>query len=327
MCKISLQSGALLPQICKSVARPRHQANSGFRWTTIAGESRNRGQTKRVSFWILFTFMQLCICAHTCRVYIEIDYSNRRKAKERAMDLLHEGKKTEALPHCRKAIDITHAMALQLIQVCRSMNVDCIVAPFEADGQLAYLSLHRIADYVITEDSDLMVFGCGKILYKLDLAGGCQLFDAAKLHLSMGCPVNMYTADRFRHMCILAGCDYIASLPGIGLHRARKFMFRAAETDIWKALGKIRSQLNMRKLDVTEEYKINFMKANATFRHMGGAIYTWPIPKSLAPIRNIARMLAIYRTMNTRLWCWRWAASIHWQWKLWTTGILIVVVG
>ena len=32
-----------------------------------------------------------------------------------------------------------------------------LVAPFEADAQLAYLNLNGFADFVITEDSDLLV--------------------------------------------------------------------------------------------------------------------------------------------------------------------------
>jgi 5'-3' exonuclease len=40
------------------------------------------------------------------------------------------------------------------------MGIDVIVAPYEADAQLAYLNRTKIADYVITEDSDLVLFGC-----------------------------------------------------------------------------------------------------------------------------------------------------------------------
>lgn len=32
-------------------------------------------------------------------------------------------------------------MALDLIKVCRARNIDCIVAPYEADAQLAYLAI------------------------------------------------------------------------------------------------------------------------------------------------------------------------------------------
>ena len=32
-------------------------------------------------------------------------------------------------------------MALELMKACRTKHVDCIVAPYEADSQLAYFSL------------------------------------------------------------------------------------------------------------------------------------------------------------------------------------------
>ena len=41
--------------------------------------------------------------------------------------------------------------------------MECIVAPYEADSQLAYLNKEGIVDVVITEDSDLLVFGCKKV--------------------------------------------------------------------------------------------------------------------------------------------------------------------
>lgn len=52
-------------------------------------------------------------------------------------------------------------------------NVPYIVAPYEADAQLAYLELHGYVDGIITEDSDLLVFGCRKVLFKLDVDGKC----------------------------------------------------------------------------------------------------------------------------------------------------------
>lgn len=60
----------------------------------------------------------------------------------------------------RRAVDVTHEMAVEVIRECRKRNVDCIVAPYEADAQLAYFSIKGIAQVVLTEDSDLMLFGC-----------------------------------------------------------------------------------------------------------------------------------------------------------------------
>lgn len=43
------------------------------------------------------------------------------------------------------------------------MGVDCVIAPYEADAQLAYLNRTGYADFVITEDSDLLLFGCRQV--------------------------------------------------------------------------------------------------------------------------------------------------------------------
>lgn len=60
------------------------------------------------------------------------------------------------------------------------MGVECIVAPYEADAQLAYLSREGIVDLVITEDSDLLVFGSKRVsvhaVSVCSLVRMCQLF-------------------------------------------------------------------------------------------------------------------------------------------------------
>lgn len=50
-----------------------------------------------------------------------------------------------------------------LNQAARARGVDCVVAPYEADAQLAYLTKSGLAQAVITEDSDLLAFGCKKV--------------------------------------------------------------------------------------------------------------------------------------------------------------------
>jgi len=77
--------------------------------------------------------------------------------------MLRLGKTNEASSLLKRSVDVTHKMALNLIKRCRGINVDCIVAPYEADPQLAYLNLCGIAHVVITEDSDLLLFGCKRV--------------------------------------------------------------------------------------------------------------------------------------------------------------------
>lgn len=192
----------------------------------------------------------------------------RNLAKSRASELLRLGKTEEARKHLNSAVDVTHQMAHELMVECRKKNVDCIVAPYESDSELCYLNIKGIADVVVSEDSDLTLFGCKKVLFKLALDGSCLLFDADKLHLAMNCPKEKFSFDKFRIMAVLSGCDYLSSLPGIGLAKSLKFVNMTEETDMKKALKKIPSYLNMRKIEVSDEYIENFQKAIATFKYM-----------------------------------------------------------
>lgn len=178
----------------------------------------------------------------------------RHESKKRAAELLRLGKVEEARSHMRRCVDVTHEMALKLIKECRARNVDCIVAPYEADAQMAWLNKVELAQYIITEDSDLTLFGAKRVIFKLDLTGAGLLVEADKLYLAMGCKKEKYTFDKFRRMCILSGCDYLDSLPGIGLAKACKFMLKTEEDDMWRALKKIPSYLNMRNLVVSIEF-------------------------------------------------------------------------
>lgn len=84
---------------------------------------------------------------------------NRKKGAE----LLRLDKAKEAEVYLRRCIDVTHEMAKNLMSACRLRNVDCIVAPYEADAQLAYFSMNDIVDLIVTEDSDLLLFGAKKV--------------------------------------------------------------------------------------------------------------------------------------------------------------------
>ena len=95
--------------------------------------------------------------------------------------------------------------------------VRIVQSPGESDAQLTYLSLNGMVDVVVTEDSDLIVYGCQKIVYKLSPAGSCSVYDRKLLNVP-------YDFAVFRWMCILAGCDYMkGGLKGMGLVKSKKF--------------------------------------------------------------------------------------------------------
>ncbi|KRZ25807.1 Translation initiation factor IF-2, mitochondrial [Trichinella pseudospiralis] len=126
----------------------------------------------------------------------------RQSLKEKGQALSKSGKHREARQCFQQATEITFDMIVNLIKAIKSIpNVDYLVAPYEADAQLAYLAQNGIAHLVISEDSDLIPFGCSKVLFKMDMLGNGVLYEKEKLHLAMNVPEE--------------SCDYLENLPGI----------------------------------------------------------------------------------------------------------------
>jgi exonuclease-1 len=87
----------------------------------------------------------------------------RETHKEKGLELLKQGDINGAKESFQKAIEITKTMVYTLIKVFRELNIDFIVAPYEADAQLAFLSLNNYIACIITEDSDLLAYGCAAV--------------------------------------------------------------------------------------------------------------------------------------------------------------------
>ncbi|XP_046546181.1 exonuclease 1-like isoform X2 [Haliotis rubra] len=172
-----------------------------------------------------------------CRLPSKKDVENTRRERremnrKKAAAFLREGKRSEAKECLQRSVDVTPQMALQLMNACREQGVDCIVAPYEADAQLAYLNKIGVAQIVVTEDSDLLLFGCDKVIFKMDVFGNGILVEQSRLNEVLKIRSDFYTFDKFRYMCILSGCDYLASLPGIGLAKANKVFRMARQADL-----------------------------------------------------------------------------------------------
>ncbi|XP_013785317.2 exonuclease 1-like [Limulus polyphemus] len=206
---------------------------------------------------------------------------NREKSRKKAKEYLREGKLKEARECFQRSVDVTSEMAHELIKACRQKGVDCIVAPYEADAQLAYLNKIGIVQIVITEDSDLILFGCEKILFKMDTGGRGILVEKTKIPVSMGNHAESFTFDKFRYMCILSGCDYLPSLPGIGLAKSCKFFSLTTNPNLEMVLPKVPTYLKMPNLEVSSIYKENFIKANNTFLYQ---LVFCPLQRRLVPL-------------------------------------------
>jgi hypothetical protein len=72
-----------------------------------------------------------------------------------------------------------------LIEICKTQRLPFIVAPFEADAQLVKLNEETSNSFIITIDSDIIIFGANRVVYPLKgtfdfVTGTCYLYDAVK---------------------------------------------------------------------------------------------------------------------------------------------------
>jgi exonuclease-1 len=109
-------------------------------------------------------------------------------------------------------------------------GIDYMVAPYESDSQIAKLIHLGLADFAITEDSDLVVYGV-KVVLKLTQDGECDYID-----------LNRWTSEDVDSLflkqylkldyigrlesAILSGSDYNHSVKGIGIKRAVKNIYK-----------------------------------------------------------------------------------------------------
>ncbi|OWK63126.1 Exonuclease 1 [Lonchura striata] len=219
-------------------------------------------------------------CTLPSKKEVEKARRERRQASLlKGKQLLQEGRLSEARECFGRSVNITHAMAHEVIKAARAQGVDCIVAPYEADAQLAYLNKTGMVQAIITEDSDLLAFGCKKVFLKIDKFGNGLEIDQTRLGncKQLG---NVFTEEKFRYMCILSGCDYLPSIHGIGLAKACKLLKLANNPDIIKVIKKMGQYLKM-NITVPEEYIQGFTRANNTFLYQ---LVFDPVNRKLVPL-------------------------------------------
>jgi exonuclease-1 len=151
------------------------------------------------------------------------------------------------------------------------------VAPYEADGQLAYLSEIGYVDYINTEDSDLLALGCKKVIYKLENDGKCIEIKLDNLGKCRELNFSLFNSDKFLQFCILSGCDYF-KIKGIGNKKAYQIIKDINTTkDLFQ-------QLRKAYRDMPDDAEELFEKAFLTFRFQ--VVYD-PLEKKMVYMNEI----------------------------------------
>ena len=120
----------------------------------------------------------------------------------------------------------------------QALGVHYIVAPGEADALCAQMVLKRKAHACMSDDTDMFVYGCPRVLRHLNLIDEtCTMYDMSKILNLLG-----ITMTEFRQICVVSGTDYNCPTTSSRMHlhlkltlklfkQYKKCIQEAAETD------------------------------------------------------------------------------------------------
>ncbi|KUI72351.1 Exodeoxyribonuclease 1 [Cytospora mali] len=186
----------------------------------------------------------------------------REESKKAGLELLKAGKPSQAQLELQKAIDVTPEMARHLIDELKKDEISYVVAPYEADAQLVYLERMGFITGIISEDSDLLVFGAKRLLTKMDQHGQCVEINRRDFCAVREISLTGWTDDQFRQMAIFSGCDYLEGIGNIGLKTAYRMMRK------YKTPERVIQMLQFDgKFRVSENYLAQYKQAELTFLH------------------------------------------------------------
>lgn len=214
----------------------------------------------------------------------------RKDEKNKNMQLANkfslEGDIDKARNVSRRALKITGKMLNTLIEVLKKLQIKVIIAPYEADSQIAFLYKTKLCDFIISEDSDLIPFGCNRILYKLGADGEGNYFDYENLEKSDLGKFNLFkTLNKIQKVefCVLSGCDYLPSLKGLGVKRAiEMFSNNSNIIEIIKEMKK-NTIYSQGFKEIVYDYLEEAKKSVAMFFNQ--SVYD-PIQKQIVPVHD-----------------------------------------
>ncbi|KAK5114370.1 hypothetical protein LTR62_002622 [Meristemomyces frigidus] len=205
--------------------------------------------------------------------------ARRKESRKAGLELLRMGRVSQAHLELQKAVDVSPLMARELIEELKRLDVPYIVAPYEADSQMAYLEKKGMIDGIVSEDSDLLVFGTQCLLTKLDQYGECIMINRADFTACREISLVGWTDKEFRIMAMLSGCDYLPGIDNIGLKTAYRLVRKHKGVD-----RIIRNVQFENKKKVPAGYLEAFARAEHTF------LYQWvfcPEAQALVNLNDI----------------------------------------
>lgn len=187
---------------------------------------------------------------------------SRQENKALGMKFLSAGDSKKGYDLLSKSVDVSPAIAKTVIDYLRAQSMKYVVAPYEADSQMVYLEKLGLVDGIISEDSDLLVFGCRRLLTKFnDKACTVIEIDSSRFGEVKDVRIGLMTPQQLRLVACISGCDYTSGIPRIGIKKA----FQA----VWshKAVGPVLKKLRLDKYQIPAGFLQEYERADCSFKH------------------------------------------------------------
>ncbi|KAL3669525.1 hypothetical protein V7S43_004913 [Phytophthora oleae] len=185
----------------------------------------------------------------------------------------------------QRAVSITPQIISNVMKALRAARVPFVVAPFEADAQMVWMCKEGLAAGIVTEDSDVVVYGLtanvsSPVLVKLEDDGSAQAVSRSILHKNSKASsaallkkIHFLTSGEkeptrmFVQVCVLAGCDFIDSLPNVGFATAVKHIFNFRGAPAHLRVQRLVSKLSSSGTKIPTDFMEQFLKAETIFFH------------------------------------------------------------
>uniref|UniRef100_A0A8D8T496 Flap endonuclease GEN n=1 Tax=Cacopsylla melanoneura TaxID=428564 RepID=A0A8D8T496_9HEMI len=144
----------------------------------------------------------------------------------------------------------------QCAALLSAMGLKCIQGDGEAEAFCALLNQAGLVDGVVTQDSDVFLYGGVKVYrhFNTSCAGGGSVdtYEMAQIHSKLGLGRHKLIA-----LSLLCGCDYNKGVNGVGKESALKFFQSVPDEDILDRIQQWRQNTRLDNIDLKKDKTIS----------------------------------------------------------------------
>lgn len=150
----------------------------------------------------------------------------------------------------RESQGLSTSIISQCHQLLQRFGIPYITAPSEAEAQCAQLENMGLVDGIVSDDSDVFLFGGRRVLrnfFRLDKYVEC--YTAAEIESKLN-----LNRDMLVELAMLLGCDYTDGVKGVGPVKARQIMDKYKSLEAYAYEVKDENQTQHKNIELPEKF-------------------------------------------------------------------------